>query len=299
MPTALLLPCDPLNPRRADPHFAREAAAARELGCAVAYLDHDAAARGDVSEAVARVPRGLGDVRYRGWMVTSEAYAALDAALRSRGARPLTSPAAYQSAHELPGWYEHFRDHTPASRMIPLPPGGLPRELPSAARLAAEAAALPPGAGIVKDWVKSRKHEWHTACFVPDLTDTAHLASVVGAFLDGQGEFLVGGVVLRAFEQFTGPEARVWWVDGEPVLVTPHPDAPDTPADALPDVLDTPAVRAAVRALGASFVTTDLARRADGVRRIVEVGDGQVSDLPASADPADLLRPLLVGGPGA
>lgn len=291
MPTALLLPRDPLNPRRADPHFAREAVAARELGCAVAYLDHDAAVRGDAAEAVARVPRDFGDVRYRGWMVTSGVYAALDGALRSRGARLLTSPAAYRSAHELPGWYAHFRELTPASRTIGLEHG----ELPTAARLAAEAAALPPGAAVVKDWVKSRKHEWDTACFVPDLADTAHLASVVGAFLEGQGEFLVGGVVLRAFEEFTGPEARVWWLDGEPVLVTPHPDTPDTPADALPDLPDTPAVSAAVRALGAPFVTTDLALRADGARRIVEVGDGQVSDLPAGVDPGDLLRPLLGG----
>lgn len=289
MPSALLLPCDPLNLRRADPHFAREAVAARGLGGAVAYLDHDAAVRGDVAEAVGRVPRDLGEVRYRGWMLTSSAYEALDAELRARGVRLATSPTAYRAAHELPGWYASFREHTPESRVIPLAPG----ERPAPALLAAEAAALPPGAAIVKDWVKSRKHEWDTACFVPDLADTAHLSSVVGAFLDGQAEFLAGGVVLRAFEEFTGPEARVWWVGGEPVLVTPHPDTPDASVDAVLDTPSMSAVRAAVRELGAPFVTTDLARRTDGAWRVVEVGDGQVSDLPASTDPADLLRPLL------
>jgi hypothetical protein len=41
------------------------------------------------------------------------------------------------------------------------------------------------------------------------------------------------------------------------------------------------------------FVTTDLARRADGRWRVIEVGDGQVSDLPSTVDPADLIRALL------
>jgi hypothetical protein len=55
-PVMLLTCADPLNPRRADPHFAREAAAARELGMPVALIDHDALAAGDVEAAVRRVP---------------------------------------------------------------------------------------------------------------------------------------------------------------------------------------------------------------------------------------------------
>lgn len=44
----------------------------------------------------------------------------------------------------------------------------------------------------------------------------------------------------------------------------------------------------AVRALGCRFVTTDVALRADGTWRVVEVGDGQVSDLHPAIDPAEL-----------
>ncbi|WP_343230761.1 ATP-grasp domain-containing protein [Yinghuangia seranimata] len=290
MPNALLFPCDPLNPRRPDPHFAREAAAARELGFAVAYVDHDAALRGDAAEAVARVPEGFGALFYRGWMLPVAAYEAMDAALRRRGAFPVSSPRAYRVGHELPSWYPYFRQHSPASRTIPLADG----ERPTATRLADEAVELPPGPGVVKDWVKSRKHEWDTACFVPDLADTVRLESVVAAFLDGQAEFLTGGVVIRAYENLTGPEVRVWWLDGEPVLATPHPDArEDADAVAPQDVPLSNELRASVRDLDAPFVTTDLALRADGVWRVVEVGDGQVSDLPASVDAADLLRPLL------
>lgn len=94
-----------------------------------------------------------------------------------------------------------------------------------------------------------------------------------------QGSFLAGGVVLRSFEPFVpAGEARVWWVDGEAVLVTAHPDTPDR----LPDPPLGP-VREAVRRLGPRWVTTDLALREDGVWRVAEVGDGQVSGLPAGA----------------
>ncbi len=125
----------------------------------------------------------------------------------------------------------------------------------------------------MKDFVKSRKHEWDEACYVPELADRGQLASVVGRFVELQGDFLAGGLVLRAFEPFVaGGEARVWWVDGEAVLVTAHPDT-SRPAP----VPELPSVREAVGRIGLRWVTTDLALREDGVWRVVEVGDGQVS----------------------
>jgi hypothetical protein len=67
------------------------------------------------------------------------------------------------------------------------------------------------------------------------------------------------------------------------VLVGPHPDTPERYPRPQTDLL-----APCVRSLGCRFITTDLARRADGAWRVVEVGDGQVSDLPAIAEPADL-----------
>jgi hypothetical protein len=53
----LLVPADPLTPRRPDEHFAPEADAAWGLGLPVALVDHDALCRpGEASEAVRRVP---------------------------------------------------------------------------------------------------------------------------------------------------------------------------------------------------------------------------------------------------
>ncbi|SDH77417.1 hypothetical protein SAMN05192558_10319 [Actinokineospora alba] len=146
---------------------------------------------------------------------------------------------------------------------------------------------LGPGAGIVKDYVKSRKHDWDTACFVPDLADRGGLRAVVDAFRALQGEFLAGGIVVRAFERFVGPEARVWWLDGQPVHVGPHPDTPGARVE--PDLAG---IAELVAKLDCRFVTTDVVRRADGAWRVVEVGDGQVSDRPATLDPEVLIGAL-------
>ncbi|MFI9585758.1 ATP-grasp domain-containing protein [Streptomyces sp. NPDC052236] len=288
MTASLLLCADPLRPTRCDPHFAPQAAAARLAGATVALIDHDALLAGRADEAVRRVPQGLGPAWYRGWMIPAAAYADLDAALAVRGARLCTGPPMYRRAHELPGWYDAFADVTPTSAWTAC----APYQPPPPTVLAAVAATLPAGPGIVKDYVKSRKHDWDQACYLPDLADTAAVHRVVARFVELQEDTLAGGIVLRAFEPLrrAAGEARVWWLDGEPVLSTAHPDTPGLrPRPALDSI------RPAVRALACRFVTTDLAQRTDGTWRVIEVGDGQVSDLPVGTDPATLITPLLAG----
>lgn len=284
MPTSVLYCCDPLVHRRVDEHFASEARAVRGRGATVGLIDHDALLRGDAAGAVSRVPRDLGPAWYRGWMIPADRYAEMAEALRDRGCDLIVAPERYRAAHELPGWYPAFRDLTPASVWRPCVPREIPDDLP------ALAARLRPGAGIVKDYVKSRKHEWDKACFIPDLADADAVARVVAAFVELQDDSLAGGIVLREFEPFDAAEVRVWWLDGRPALVTPHPDSPET----MMFSLELEPIEAAVHRLACRFVTTDIARRDDGYGRVVEVGDGQVSDLHSAVDRAEIAA-LLVG----
>ncbi|MFB9849792.1 hypothetical protein ACFFMR_05290 [Micromonospora andamanensis] len=107
----LLVPADPLRPRRPDEHFRAEAVAAGDAGLDVAVVDHDALTMpGRADQAVELVPAG-GEAVYRGWMLRSEQYAAFAEALARRGVTLRTSPEQYQRAHELPGWYAALAAH--------------------------------------------------------------------------------------------------------------------------------------------------------------------------------------------
>ncbi|RZU76263.1 hypothetical protein EV384_4899 [Micromonospora kangleipakensis] len=276
----LLFPADPLRPRRPDDHFAAEAEAARAAGILVALVDHDLLASGhDPARAVAAV-RASGVAVYRGWMLRADRYADLADALAARDVRLRTTPAQYRRAHELPGWYEALRTVTPESVWTT-----------GAGRAAFDAArrALGGGPAVLRDWTKSAKHHWHEAAFIPDLADDDAAWRVATRLLQLREDDFTGGFVLRRFERFTGAEVRTWWIDGRWALVGPHPDTPDAaPTDGVNPGFLTPLVAP----LGLPFVTVDLARHADGRWRVVELGDGQVSDRPATVAPSALITAL-------
>lgn len=284
----VLFCADPLAPSKVDPHFVQQAVAVREVGGTVAVIDHDSLLAGDVPAAVGRVPHDMGSVWYRGWMIPSDRYRQLAVALADRGVDLIVTPDRYRTAHELPGWYATFADVTPASVWMPWTPGRSP-EVDQVAKLI---EPLGKGPAVVKDYVKSRKHEWDEACFIADLADVEHAARVVARMVELQEESLNGGIVIRRFEQFRQfdghtVEARVWWLDGAPTLISAHPDTPThVPA---PDLTS---VRPLVERLGCRWVTTDVAHRYDGIWRVVEVGDAQVTDLPNGLDPEAIFQPL-------
>lgn len=210
-------------------------------------------------------------------MMTAVEYDGFAKALAGRGVTLRTTAAAYRAAHELPGWYDALKAVTPESVWTT---GDDVEAVVSAAR------ALGEGPVVLRDYVKSMKHYWDEAAYVPDLGAVERVAR---RFLELREDSFTGGFVVRRFESFTGAEARTWWIGGRCALVTPHPDTPDE----LPEGLDLIEVEPLVAELGLPFVTVDLVKRSDGAWRVVELGDGQVSDWPASRDPGDLVAALF------
>ncbi|ROP29891.1 hypothetical protein EDD30_2716 [Couchioplanes caeruleus] len=276
----VLVPGDPLRPRRPDEHFAAEAAAARGAALEVAVIDHDAFVRGgDHAAAVARVPAGR-DAVYRGWMLRTEEYAALATALAARDVVLRTSAEQYRRGHELPGWYATVQAATPETVWTQ---GAERSDFDRAC------AVLRSGPAVLRDYTKSMKHHWHEAAFIHDVADSDTAWRVASRFQQLRADDFTGGFVLRRFESFTGAEARTWWIGGVCWLVTAHPD---TPGEQPPADLDPTAVAPLIAELGLPFVTADLVRHTDGRWRLVEIGDGQVSDRPATT-PADALITAL------
>jgi hypothetical protein len=72
-------------------------------------------------------------------------------------------------------------------------------------------------------------------------------------------------------------------------LISAHPDKPDEPVTTV----DTSAIAPAIQALACPFISADLVQSGDHCWRVVEIGDGQVSDRPSSVHPRDFFHALF------
>lgn len=81
----LIVPADYFSPARPDAQYADEAAAFAALGWAVSTLDEAGRLRPG--------PESGDTALYRGWMLDTAGYTALEAAVRATGAGLLTSAA--------------------------------------------------------------------------------------------------------------------------------------------------------------------------------------------------------------
>lgn len=299
----LLVFCrDPLDRSRPDRVFEAEVAAVERLGLPYVLIDHDSLVRDDdPARAVRRVaeqPR-LVLAAYRGWMVTPAQYAGLYDALVARNIRLINDPGQYRHAHHLPENYPVLEGYTPRSVWMT---GDLDID-----RIMTALAPLGDVPIIVKDFVKSRKHEWAEACFIPSASDRAAVGRVVGRFLELQDDGLNEGLVFREFIEFEPvgvhpksgmpltEEYRVFWLDGKPVFWAPY-WAEGVYRASEPPIEDFAGVAAAVRS---RFFTMDMARRRDGGWMLVEIGDGQVSGLPRQSEADRFYEALTRAWPDA
>jgi hypothetical protein len=139
--------------------------------------------------------------------------------------------------------------------------------------------------------VKSRKHEWAEACYIPSAADREAVARVSGRFLELQGDELQGGLVFRAFEALRTAgvhpqsgmplaiEYRAVIFDGRPLCLAPYWEG--VAAVTLPDLAPFAEL---IAGIPSRFFTLDLGQRADGRWRIIELGDAQVAGLPPGVD---------------
>jgi hypothetical protein len=282
----LLLFCsEPFAPRTVDPAFADEWDAAKAAGLSAQLIDFERLVAGELDRALAQVPPDASStIIYRGWMLAPDAYKRLYAALSQRGATTINDPHAYRTCHYLPESYSLLEGKTPQSVWLPIT-GEVDFD-----RVMTNLAELGPGPVVVKDYAKSQKHYWAEACYIPNARDRTSVERVVTRFLELQGNDLAEGLVFRCFVRLrqTGvhpksgmplsEEYRIFWLDHEPLVVTPYWDV-DAAASEVPiDELRTIALRIPSR-----FFSMDVAVREDGSWLVIELGDAQVSGLQACA----------------
>jgi hypothetical protein len=288
---------DPLNRHSPDPIYAREVQAASAAGLDCSLLNFEALVdEQDAEAAVRRVAPAAGREIgvYRGWMLRPAAYSRLYAALEARDIALINAPVAYRHCHYLPKSYPLIEGHTPRSVWLSADTGlGIERIME---------ALRPFGAApiIVKDYVKSRKHEWAEACYIPSAADRQAVERVVSRFLELQGDDLNEGLVFRAFVPFEPlgqhpksgmpltREFRLFFLDGKLLLSTAYWDEGEY-GDLQPPIERFQHIAQTVQS---RFFTMDVAKRLDGDWLIVELGDGQVAGLPERANVSAFYRAL-------
>jgi hypothetical protein len=241
----LLYPCDPFDRKRPDPDYAEEylATQAEGLNCAVFSLEDFA---GGVFRARPALPQGA-EVVYRGWMLVPDDYARLAAAIAHQGAQVLTSPAWYRVCHYLPEWYALCEDVTPKTVF-----------LAAGADYAAAVASLGWRAYFVKDYVKSLTTRRGSVA-----ASGEEIAEVVAEIERCRGR-IEGGVCVREFEDLRPETEERYFVLGGRAYGRD---------DTVPETVTRIAQR-----IGSPFFSVDMVIAANGALRLIELGDGQVSD---------------------
>jgi len=288
---------DPLEPKQVDEAYTDEAQAVRDLGGQFQLVQFEALVNeGSPSRAVRNVGARESNCPaiYRGWMLSPQQYAGLYAVLLAKGIQLINDPAAYLHCHWLPESYPVIEPHTARSVWLKVEDGlDLDRVM---------AALKPLGSRpvILKDFVKSQKHYWHEACFIPDSSDRELVGRVVKKFLELQAEDLAGGLVFREFVELTplavhsksgmplALEYRVFVHNGRPVFTCNYWEEGQYTTQP-PDLSQFADVLGKVRS---NFFTMDVARTVEGRWIIVELGDGQVSGL-QTAKPQDFYTALF------
>jgi len=273
---------DPLNPKSVDSAYETEYHVAKAKGFQTELLGLEDLMIGEARSAIKSIKREENEMLafYRGWMLKPEQYKSLYDVLKTKNITLMTSPEQYVRCHHLPNSYKTIESLTAKSLWT-----AEVNDKDAITELLRQFGDEPL---IVKDFVKSRKHEWHEACFIPRASDFAHALKVVERFVQLQGDELAGGIVLRSFLSFESignhpisgmpltNERRLFFYHQSVVanldywgeVAYEDSDFSIDPFIALAKQIDSP------------FFTMDVAKTTSGEWKVVEVGDAGVSGLP-------------------
>lgn len=187
---------------------------------------------------------------YRGWMLTTTEYDHLASSIVNAGGIPFTPLPQYLATHHLPNWYQRIADLTPETVVLPLQADWI-----------AELKNLGWSRFFIKDFVKSLKTS------VGSIIERPEDIHIVAAEMEKYRGQIEGGLCIRRVEDFLPEtEQRYFVLNGTPFSSDPEAE--------VPSIVFECAAR-----IESKFFSVDVISRTDGVLRIVEVGDGQVSDL--------------------
>jgi hypothetical protein len=237
-----------LTPGLPDELFQEEGRAISRLGHRLSLIDSE-----QLSDRLTGINPSFDSgskVVYRGWMLTPIEYANFVLSVVAAGGLPITSTEQYLATHYLPNWYNVIVDLTPETIVLPLDSDWI-----------VELTKLGWSRFFVKDFVKSLKTS------VGALIERPSDIQIVAAEMEKYRGTIEGGLCIRRVEDFLpDTENRYFVLNGKPFGAAPQAEIPNL-------------VYECASRINSNFFTVDVILRTDGQLRVVEIGDGQVSDL--------------------
>ena len=155
----LLFPRSAMMKKLPDPVFEYEFDAAQALGFDCLLFAEEVLSHDGVEKAMKHLPDGDGEpLLYRGWIWTEAVYGQFYLALLARGYRLVSTPEQYAEVTYFPNYYPKVREASPEAVWT---------DTADAYLAWSQSRKLGDGPFVLKDHIKSAKHMWHEACFVP------------------------------------------------------------------------------------------------------------------------------------
>lgn len=288
----IFLYCDNvLDSNMVDFDYEEELKTAISLKLDVAIISFEAIEEGDLNKAFKNVkPHHKKEKAvYRGWMMKPTVYEVMYNYLLSKNIALINSPDEYKHCHYLPFSYDKIENFTAKSVWSAV------GETLDQTRILALSRQFGDSPIIVKDYVKSEKHNWNEACFIAKASDDKNVLAVVNRFIELRGDALNEGLVLRKYEVLVfltnhtksgmplTKEYRLFFLFGKLMATYNYWDEGDYNTD-IPDLKTFESIAAQIQS---NFFTMDIAQKTDNSWIIIELGDAQVSGLPENANLKD------------
>ena len=241
----IIYPFNPCNINEADEPYHKECKLMKSRGINCSLFDFDGL-QFDEFSIKPKIRKGELIV-YRGWMLSPDMYLKLTAFITKAGGLPVTSYDDYMKCHHMPGWYNSCSDLTPETKFFS-----------NDQDLEKNVTSLGWDKYFIKDYVKSNSDKRGSFASTPaEVTEVVNLIELYRGSIEG-------GVAVRRAEDFNvKTECRHFVVNGKVFSPSKH----------TPDIVYEVAKRVSSR-----FFSIDVIQTHSGEYRIVELGDGQVSD---------------------
>jgi hypothetical protein len=279
----ILFPSLPTRIKEIDSSFEAEQQAAIKAGFKTILVDTEPFNK-DVRMEYSATP-----TLYRGWIITPAVYEQLCSL-----APMIVDPAAYKFCYYLPNWYKTLGPElTPKSIWFSSNEYDL-LHLPGIINKYFKDSPL-----ILKDYIKSAKHDWYDACFIFSANNREEILRVTNNFIDRQGKDLVGGLVYREYIPFKKigihPKSKMPLIHEWRFFIYNNKVFYKAPYWSTGDYGDPPpndCLKPILAKMESPFYSVDMAQKESGEWFNVEVGDGGSSGIPEGGNAEDFYKAL-------